>query len=153
MPSFAEVTDYLAGFNLRTEAFNEPTPTAPAAAAVVGCSVAEIAKTMLVSISGEPLVVVASGDARLNNSLLKQASGRSGKVRFCSAEQVNELLGYPPGGVCPFLLPAGLPVLLDTSLQRFEQVYPAAGTPASAARVPVSLLPELCGGEWAEVCR
>lgn len=153
MPCFEEVRDFLSGFGLQAAVFEQPTPTAVAAAAVVGCSIAQIAKTMLVEMAGEPLIVVASGDARLNNSLLKKASGRSGKVRFCQSEQVADLLGYPPGGVCPFLLPQGLKVLLDESLRRFDIVYPAAGTIASAATVPVEMLPQLCAGTWAVTCK
>jgi len=153
MPDFSDVATYLAGFGLEARAFDRPTPTAPAAAEVVGCHVAQIAKTMLVTIGGDPLVVVASGDARLHAPLLKAVVGRGGKVRFCPSEQVMDLLGYPPGGVCPFLLPRELPVLLDVSMQRFERIYPAAGTPASAADIPVAMLEQVCAGRWARVCQ
>jgi prolyl-tRNA editing enzyme YbaK/EbsC (Cys-tRNA(Pro) deacylase) len=75
-----------------------------------------------------------------------------GKVRLPAATDVQRLTGYLPGGVCPFLLPAELPVLLDLSLQRFSRVYAAAGNDASAVPLSAAQLELLTAGRWVEVC-
>lgn len=132
--------------------FDAETPTAGTAAAAVGCSPAEIAKSILFLVGGRPVMVVTSGDMKVNSSRLKKAAGLSGKVRLPEAEDVLEHTGYAPGGVCPFLLPNELPVFLDVSLQRFATVYPAAGNNYSAVPVTFPVLQNLTGGTVAEIC-
>jgi len=129
-----------------------PTRDSNSAAAAVGCSVAEIAKSILMLIAGKPVLVVASGDVRVKSGLLKRATGWSGQVRLPAPEEVVRHTGYPPGAVSPFLLPKGLPVLLDASLQRFSMVYPAAGDDRSSVGIPFDHLQRLCGGRLVEVC-
>lgn len=153
MPSITEVSAYLAVHQIEVWEYQQPTPTAAAAAAAVGCSVAEIAKTLLFLVGGQPVVVVTCGDMKVKSSLLKQASGFSGKVKFPQADEVLSHTGYAPGGVCPFLFPAELPVLLDVSLQRFEQVYAAAGNDFSAVPIRFVQLEELTGGLPVNVCQ
>lgn len=152
MPSIDEVKAYLAEQQIAVREYRQPTPTCETAAAAVGCTPAEIAKTLLFLVGGRPVAVVTCGDMKVKSSLLKQASGLSGKVKLPQAEEVQRYTGYVPGGVCPFLLPAGLPVLLDLSLQRFDQVYAAAGNDYSAVPVTLSLLVSLTGGLPVEVC-
>lgn len=152
MPDLDAVKTYLAARGIEVWRYAEPTPTADLAAAAVGCSVAEIAKTLLFFIADQPLVVVTCGDMKVNSSLLKQGTGCSGKVRLPQAEDVRSLTGYLPGGVCPFLLPAELPVYLDRSLRRFEQVYAAAGDAASAVPIRAAELAALTAGLWVDVC-
>ncbi len=151
MPTLAQVRDYLARFDLKVLEYEQPTPTVADAARVVGCSEAEIGKTLLFRIGETPVAVLAAGDRKVASSRLKAAAGLSGKVRMVPPEQVEELVGYPPGGVCPFLLPESLPLLLDASLRRFRVVYPAAGTRASAVAVPVAWLEQVTGGRWVEL--
>jgi prolyl-tRNA editing enzyme YbaK/EbsC (Cys-tRNA(Pro) deacylase) len=98
------------------------------------------------------VVVVAAGDQRVLSSRLKQATGRSGKVLLPAADEVLLLTGYAPGGVCPFLLPDSLPVLLDRSLLRFATIYPAAGSDRSSVAISTSQLYTLTGGREVEVC-
>lgn len=129
-----------------------PTKDSNSAAAAVGCSVAEIAKSILLLIGGKPVLVVASGDVRVKSGLLKKATGWSGQVRLPAPEEVVRHTGYPPGAVSPFLLPKGLPVLLDASLQRFPLVYPAAGDDHSSVGISFDHLQQLCGGRLVEVC-
>lgn len=152
MPSIEEVKSYLAGRQVEVLEFDLPTPCSVSAAKAVGCSAAEIAKSLLFIVGGEPVLVVTSGDTRVKSSLLKQALGRSGKVRLPAAEEVLQHTGYAPGGVCPFLLPAQLPVLLDSSLRRFAIVYPAAGNGFSAVPLSVERLLELTGATEVTVC-
>lgn len=152
MPSIEEVKAYLAACGVPVLEFATPTPCSLSAAAAVGCSVAEIAKSILFIVGGEPVLVVTSGDMKVKSSLLKQALVRSGKVRLPDAEEVLQHTGYVPGGVCPFLLPPQLPVLLDSSLRRFATVYPAAGNDFSAVPLSVTRLLELTGATEVEVC-
>ncbi len=152
MAVIPELKEYLATHNIEVWEYIEPTATAASAASAVGCSVAEIAKTLLFLVGGNPVAVVTCGDMKVKSSRLKQASGLSGKVKLPQADDVLTYTSYAPGGVCPFLLPAELPLILDTSLQRFSVVYAAAGNSHSAVPVTVSQLKELTGGEVAEIC-
>jgi prolyl-tRNA editing enzyme YbaK/EbsC (Cys-tRNA(Pro) deacylase) len=114
--------------------------------------VAEIAKSILLLVGGRPVLVVASGDVRVNSSRLKQALGWSGAVRLPAPAEVERFTGYPPGAVSPFLLPQKLPVLLDASLRRFAHIYPAAGNDRSSVGITLDHLQRISGGQLVEVC-
>jgi prolyl-tRNA editing enzyme YbaK/EbsC (Cys-tRNA(Pro) deacylase) len=152
MPVLDDVRKSLLKWGIEVREFVEPTPNSAAAARAVGCSVGEIAKSILVLVGGTPVVVVTSGDAKVKNTKLKQAMGLTGKVRLPEAEDVVRHTGYAPGGVCPFLLPDGLPVLIDSSLRRFPKVYAAAGNDHSAVPVTVEQLLAVTGGREVDVC-
>ena len=153
MPEIEEVSAWLATHGLRVRRFAAATPTANLAAQALGCSPGEIAKSLLFLVGGDPVLVVAAGDMKVSSSLLKKALDRGGKVRLPAAEEVLDLTGYRPGGVCPFLLPTALPVLVDKSLSRFSAVYPAAGDDHSGVGVTPAQLVELTGGRLVELCR
>jgi prolyl-tRNA editing enzyme YbaK/EbsC (Cys-tRNA(Pro) deacylase) len=152
MPTIDDVRSYLVPLGLEVLRFEEHTPTAETAAVAVGCTVAEIAKSILLLVGGKPVLVVTCGDMKVKSSKLKQAIGLTGKVTFPGNDEVIRVTGYASGGVCPFLLPAELPVLLDCSLQRFPVIYPAAGDDHSAVAVDFSRLAAISGGRVAEVC-
>jgi prolyl-tRNA editing enzyme YbaK/EbsC (Cys-tRNA(Pro) deacylase) len=114
--------------------------------------VAEIAKSILMLIADRPVLVVASGDVRVKSSLLKKATGWSGQVRLPAPAEVIRHTGYPPGAVSPFLLPKGLPVLLDASLRRHATIYPAAGDDSSSVGITFEELQRLSCGRLASVC-
>lgn len=147
-----EVQAYLSKAGHAPENFSRPTPTSVAAAEVVGCAVGEIAKSILMLVGKQPVMVVTSGDTRVKSGRLKQATGLSGQVRLPVADEVLHHTGYAPGAVSPFLLPERLPVLLDKSLQRFAVVYPAAGSGSSAVSMSFPQLQALCGGRIVDVC-
>ncbi len=152
MPHIEDVKAFLAENGIQVREFEEPTPTSESAARAVGCSVGEIAKTLLFIVGGVPLVVVTSGDRKVRGSKLKQATGLTGKFRLPRAEEVVEHTGYAPGGVCPYLLPDSLSVVVDVSLRRFAAVYPAAGNDHSAVPTTVDRILEITGGREADVC-
>jgi prolyl-tRNA editing enzyme YbaK/EbsC (Cys-tRNA(Pro) deacylase) len=152
MPAIDDVKTSLLNWGIEVWEFSEPTSNSQAAARAVGCSVGEIAKSILVLVGGTAVMVVTSGDARVKNPKLKQATGLTGKVRLPEAEEVIRHTGYAPGGVCPFLLPQGLPVLIDTSMRRFPIVYAAAGNDHSAVPVTVEQLLAVTGGKEVDVC-
>lgn len=147
-----QVQAYLSRNGLAPQNFDRPTPCSASAAAALGCSVGEIAKSILLLIGTQPVMVITSGDTRVKSSRLKKAAGLTGKVTFPAAAEVERYTGCPPGGVSPFLLPEELPVFLDQSLQRYERVYPAAATDSSAVAVTFSQLEELSGGKTVDVC-
>ena len=152
MPTIEDVKQFLGDRGIEVWEFEEPTPNSEAAAKAVGCSVGEIAKSILFIIGGTPVVVVTSGDVRVKGSKLKQAVGLTGKARLPEAGEVIAHTGYAPGGVCPFLLPEGLMVLIDASMRRFPLVYAAAGNEHSAVPVTVDQLLEITGGAEVNVC-
>jgi prolyl-tRNA editing enzyme YbaK/EbsC (Cys-tRNA(Pro) deacylase) len=147
-----QIQAYLCRNGLVPQNFDRPTPSSASAAAALGCSVAEIAKSILLMVGTQPVVVITSGDTKIKSSRLKKAAGLTGKVTFPGAAEVERYTGSPPGGVSPFLLPEGLPVFLDQSLQRYELVYPAAATDSSAVAVTFSKLEELSEGKIVNVC-
>ena len=127
------------------------TATVELAAAGHGVQPAQIAKTLSLRIKDRTLLVVASGTARLNNRKIKDVLG--GKPRMLTAEEVIAATGHPVGGVCPFGLPEPVPVYCDVSLQRFDEVVPAAGATNAALKIAPDRLVELTNAEWVDVCR
>jgi prolyl-tRNA editing enzyme YbaK/EbsC (Cys-tRNA(Pro) deacylase) len=127
-----------------------PTPTVADAAAVHGVAPGQIAKTLSLRVGERVLLVVARGDARLDNKKAKAAFG--GKTSMLEAEQVVALTGHPIGGVCPFGLATVLPVYCDVSLRAFEEVLPAAGSINSALRISPAHMAELVAEGWVDVC-
>jgi prolyl-tRNA editing enzyme YbaK/EbsC (Cys-tRNA(Pro) deacylase) len=152
MPSIQAIREFLAQRSIEVWEFAVPTPSAETAAGAVGCSVAEIAKSLLFMVGETPVVVVTSGDMKVKTSQLRRALGAKGRVRFTSPAEVKDLTGYDPGGVCPFLLPQGLRVVIDRSLRRFPRVYAAAGNDHSAVAITCEELLEITGGSEVEVC-
>lgn len=128
----------------------DSTATVEMAARGHGVTPAQIAKTLSLKIKDQPLLVVASGTARLNNRKIKDALG--GKPRMLTADEVAAITGHPVGGVCPFGLATPLPVYCDVSLQAFDEVVPAAGSTHSALRIAPKRLAELVAARWVDVC-
>ncbi len=125
--------------------------TVDLAAAAHGVEPAQIAKTICLRVGEQPMLVVAAGTARLDNKKAKAVLG--GKPRMLGAEEVVALTSHPIGGVCPFGLPQPLPVYCDVSLQRFEEVVPAAGAINAAVRIAPDRLAALTDAQWVDVCQ
>ena len=127
------------------------TATVALAAQAHGVAPGRIAKTLAFRLNdGRAVILVARGDARIDNRRFKDAFG---KGKMLPPEEVVALTGHPVGGVCPFGLAQPLPIYLDRSLQAFDEVLPAAGAVHSAVRISPSLLAEVTGGEWVDVCQ
>lgn len=126
------------------------TATVELAARGHGVEPAQIAKTLSLRIRDRTLLIVTAGDARLNNRKIKDVLG--GKPRMLSADEVVAATGHPVGGVCPFGLPAPLPIYCDVSLKAFAEVVPAAGSTNAALRIAPQRMAELVGAEWIDVC-
>lgn len=126
------------------------TATVELAAQAHGVEPGRIAKTLAFRVAdGRVILLVASGDRRIDNRKFKDAFG---KGKMLPADEVVALTGHPVGGVCPFGLAQPLPVYLDVSLQHYDVVLPAAGAVHSAVRITPAQLAEVTGGEWVDVC-
>jgi Cys-tRNA(Pro) deacylase len=138
------------GLNEGIFEFEQSTKTAEQAAEAMGCEIGQIVKSLVFLVGSQPVMVLVPGDKKGNSEAISAHFG-GGSVRFADAQQVRTATGYSIGGVTPFDLPRGLPVLADSALSRYEVVYPAAGTPASMVRVRPDELFELSGAQVAEI--
>ena len=129
----------------------ESTATVEAAARALGVEPGRIAKTLAVRVGETVFLLVARGDARLDNAKSKVAF--KGRPRMLGADETFALTGHPVGGVCPFGLAEPLPVYLDVSLRAFECVYPAAGSLNTSVKVTPERLAELVSSGWVDVCK
>lgn len=129
----------------------ESTATVETAARALGVEPGRIAKTLAVRVQDNVFLLVARGDARLDNGKTK-AEFRA-RPRMLGAEETLALTGHPIGGVCPFGLATRLPVYCDVSLRDFDLVYPAAGSLNSSVEVAPQRLFELVGERWVDLCR
>ncbi|MGB9867684.1 MAG: YbaK/EbsC family protein [Bacillota bacterium] len=152
-PAVERVRQHLARYGLADRIILLPkdTSTAPKAAAALGVTVGEIAKTLCFVGNGGAVIVVAAGDAHVSQSKLKSAMGWTGKLRLATPEETQQLTSFQIGGVCPFGLPQPLPVLLDTSLLSYRVIYPAAGSSNSAVRLTPEELARATGGRWCDL--
>ena len=126
--------------------------TVALAAEALGCEPARIAKTLSFENGEGAILVIAAGDARIDNAKFKHRFGM--KAHMLSAERVEPLIGHGVGGVCPFGVNAGIPVYLDESLKCFDIVYPAAGTAASAVMLTLSELERASEADgWVDVTK
>lgn len=126
------------------------TATVQLAAAVHGVEPGQIAKTLCIRVKDEEFLLVTRGDARLDNQKSKSAFG--GRPRMLGAEDVLRLTSHQVGGVCPFGLPAPLPIFLDVSLKVYDLVIPAGGSTHASVKLSLDRLAELCGNKWADAC-
>lgn len=127
------------------------TATVALAAEGHGVEPARIAKTLSFRVGDTRFLLVARGDARIDNRKAKAAFG--GKVRMLEADEVAAVTGHPIGGVCPFGLATPLPIFCDVSLRAFDEVLPAAGSTHSAVRIAPERMAELVGATWVDVCQ
>ena len=137
--------------DLRLIEAHASTATVADAAEALGVEPARIAKTLSVRAGGETFLLVARGDARLDNAKCKKDFGA--RPRMLGPEETLALTGHEVGGVCPFGLATPLPVYLDVSLKPFDLIYPAAGSRNSSVEVTPERLFALVGERWVDVCR
>ena len=127
------------------------TATVNTAAEALNVSPGRIAKTLAVRAGDHLFLLVARGDARLDNRKCKDEFGA--RPRMLGADETLELTGHPVGGVCPFGLKAPLPVYLDVSLRAFDIVYPAGGSLNTSVEIATERLFELVAERWVDLCR
>ena len=132
--------------------FPTSSATVELAANAVGTEPDRIAKTMAFLLGDEAIVIVVSGLSRIDNKKFKaQFHTKAKMIPFAAVE---EYLGHPPGGVCPFALKEGVKVYLDVSLRAHETVFPAAGSENSAIETTIDQLERFTSyKEWVDVCK
>lgn len=131
---------------------DQSSATVELAAQALGTEGRRIAKTLSFLTKEGPILIVAAGDARIDNARYKGFFHE--KAKMLSPEQVLEYTTHPVGGVCPFGLPENVWVYLDESLRRFDIVYPACGSGASAIALTCQELFEYSGAlQWADLCK
>lgn len=149
-----KVKEYLQGVGLLDRMYipKESTATVEEAAKAVGCTPAEIAKTISFLQSKGPVLVVMAGDAKADNAKYRARFGE--KASMIPADRIEPLVGHALGGVCPFVVNDGVEVYLDESLKRFEYVYVAGGSAHSAVKLSPEELEQHSGYlDWVDVCK
>ena len=133
--------------------YDQSSATVLEAAAALNVKPERIAKSLsLQSKTGEALLVVTAGDAKIDNAKFKQQF--QVKAKMLDAESVVHMTGHPVGGVCPFALATPLPVYLDVSLKRFTTVFPACGSINSAIELTCDELEQYSqASSWVDVCK
>ena len=140
------------GYADRITEHTETIDTVEHAAQQIGCSEAEIAKTLSFIVDERPVIVVMAGDGRVNSSKFKAQFHT--KPSMVPRDQVEELIGFAPGGVCPFGVREDIPVWLDVSMKRFEYIHPAGGNEfVSVKLTPEELEKASDAVGWCDVCK
>lgn len=129
----------------------ESTATVETAAQALRVEPGRIAKTLAIRAGDHLFLLVARGDARLDNRKCKDEFGA--RPRMLDPQKTLEVTGHPVGGVCPFGLKSPLPVYIDVSLQEFDTVYPAGGSLNTSVQVAPDRLFELVATRWVDLCR
>lgn len=140
------------GMEDRVLEFNVSSATVELAALALGVEGARIAKTLSFKKGDSCILILAAGDARIDNHKFKDKFHM--KAKMPSPDEVLTLVGHPVGGVCPFGINDGIDVYLDESLKRFETVFPAVGSGNSAIELSLDELYKYSNAvEWIDVCK
>ena len=136
----------------RIRELDHSSATVELAAEALGVEPARIAKTLSFMLHETPILIVAAGDAKIDNHKYKSFFGF--KAKMLTPEEAETLIGHAVGGVCPFGVPENVKIYLDRSLTRFETVFPACGSSNSAIELTIPELEELSAmAEWVDVCK
>lgn len=149
-----QVKEYFKKYNMEDRIIELPTSSATVkeAAESLGTEEALIAKTLSFIVEDKPILIVAAGDAKIDNAKYKGFFHT--KAKMIPFEDVNNLIGHNPGGVCPFAIKEDVTVYLDESLKRFEHIYPACGSSNSAIKLTIEELEKYSNyTTWIDVCK
>lgn len=140
------------GIAERIREFEMSSATVELAAQALGCDPGRIAKTLSFLVDERAVLIVAAGDAKIDNPKYKARFGT--KAKMLTPDEVMRLVGHAVGGVCPFAIHEGVSVYLDESLKRFSTVFPACGSGNSAIELTISELETYSGFiGWVDVCK
>ena len=152
--SIEKAREYLKKFNIqdRIREFSVSSATVELASRALNCEEARIAKTLSFKVDEKPILIVAAGDVRVDNSKYKNFFKT--KTKMLTLEEVEPKIGHAIGGVCPFGINEGVKIYLDNSLKRFKSVFPACGSSNSAIELTIEELEKYCPFEaWVDVCK
>ena len=141
------------GLEERIREFDVSSATVELAAQAVGVEAARIAKTLSFKVDDRPILIVAAGDAKVDNGKYKAQFHT--KAKMLTHEEAHTLIGHDVGGVCPFALPENVAVYLDVSMKRFDTIFPAAGSSNSAVEMTCQELEQYSSNfaAWVDVCK
>lgn len=152
--SIEKVKEYFKQFGMehRVQEFEVSSATVELAAQALHCEPCRIAKTLSFLVDGDPVLIVAAGDTKVNNSKYKAQFGTKAKMPV--PQEVESFIGHAVGGVCPFAVNEGVAVYLDQSLKRFDTVFPACGSSNSAIELSMEELEQYSNFvSWIDVCK
>ena len=152
--SIERVREHFAKYGIadRVREFETSSATVDLAAQALGCAPCRIAKTLSFLVDGQAILIVAAGDAKVDNP--KYKARFSTKARMLTPEEAVSLVGHAVGGVCPFAVNEGVTAYLDESLKRFRTVFPACGSGNSAIELSIDELEKHSGYiAWVDVCK
>ncbi len=149
-----KVKEYFKAFGIenRIREFDVSSATVELAAQALNCEPCRIAKSLTFMLGESPIMVIAAGDAKVDNAKYKAKFGA--KAKMLKFDEVEPLIGHAVGGVCPFGINEGVKVYLDESLKRFDTVFPACGSSNSAIELNIEEMEKYSGyTEWVDVCK
>lgn len=149
-----KVKEYFSKYGVadRVREFDVSSATVELAAQALGCEPCRIAKTLSFLADGHAVLIVAAGDAKIDNS--KYKAQFKTKAKMLTPDEAETLVGHAVGGVCPFAVKEGVTVYLDESLKRFPTVFPACGSSNSAIELSIHELEKYSGFvSWVDVCK
>ncbi len=136
----------------RVVEFEQSTATSEEAAQALNCEVGRIAKTISVFVDKKPVLILMSGDMKLDNKKFKERFNC--RPHMIPVAEVENLIGHAVGGVCPFAVNEGVPIYFDESLKRYEYIYPAAGSSNSVVKMQLDELPRYINfSDWVDVAK
>ena len=140
------------GIESRIQEFDVSSATVELAAQALNCEPCRIAKSLTFMLKDAPIMIIAAGDAKVDNAKYKAKFGA--KAKMLKFDEVEEFIGHAVGGVCPFGIKEGVKVYLDESLKRFDTVFPACGSANSAIELNIEEMEKYSGyTEWVDVCK
>lgn len=140
------------GIENRILEFDVSSATVELAAQALSCEPAHIAKSLSFKIDDRTILIIAAGDAKVDNKKYKGFFGS--KAKMLSPDEALERIGHAVGGICPFGVNDGVEVYLDESMKRFEYMYPAAGSSNSAIKLSIPELERYSNFKsWVDVCK
>lgn len=152
--SVEKVKEYLSKYNMDNRIINFTTSSATVelAAQALGCEEARIAKSLSFRLANDYILVITAGDVKIDNAKYRKEFGE--KAHMLAFDEVEEKIGHPVGGVCPFAVNDGVKIYLDESLKRFETVFPACGETNNAIELTIEELENTTKFiKWVDVCK
>ena len=152
--SFVKAKEFLEkqGVGKNIMEFDTSSATVAEAAIAIGCDEDEIGKTLSFKVNEKPIVILVSGNARIDNSKYKQEFHT--KAKMLKFEEVEPLVGHAVGGVCPFGVNEDVNIYLDESLKKHEIIYPACGSANSAVKLTIKEIEDITNyKKWVDVCK
>lgn len=148
------VRDYFKAYRMehKIQEFDTSSATVELAAEALQVAPERIAKTLSFKADEGCFLIVAAGDAKIDNKKFKEKFKM--KAKMLSPEEVISMVGHAVGGVCPFGIDKNIPVFLDISMKRFDTIFPACGSSNSAIELTCDELYKYANGvEWVDVCK